>query len=194
MRTGLVERARRILVQPREEWEVISGEFTNVPGIFQSYVFLLSAIPPLACLLGAVIFSEQGTLFGTFETTVGVGVQDAVARYLLGIASVFLLGIALDLLTPIFSGQANRVQAMKVAAYASTPAWLFGALSIVPKLGRFSLVGTLWMLYLVYLGAPLLMKVPTDRAERITGFGLVAAAAAAFIALLMEGIRQITMS
>ena len=66
--------------------------------------------------------------------------------------------------------------------------------AIVPKLGRFSLVGTLWMLYLVYLGAPFLMKVPTDRAERITGFGLVAVAAAAFIALLMEGIRQMTMS
>jgi Yip1 domain len=172
---------------------VIAGEFTKVPAIFLSYVILLSAIPPVAYLLGAVFFGEQGTLFGTFETTMGTAVQDAVVRYLVGLASVFLLGVALDLLAPVFTGQSNRVQAMKVAAYASTPAWLFGALAIVPKLGRYSVVGTLWMLYLVFLGAPPLMKVPADRAERIAGFGLVAAAAAAFIALLMEGIRQLTM-
>jgi hypothetical protein len=178
-----------MLFHPQREWEAINGEFTRAPAIFWSYVIPVSAVAPVAYLVGAVLFGEQGTLFGTFETTVGGAVQDAVIRYLCGLASVFILGLVLDLVAPVFSGQANRVQGLKVAAYASTPAWLFGVLAIVPRLGRYSIVGTLWTLYLVYAGAPLLMKVS---AERATAFGLVAAVAAAVVALLVEGLRLLT--
>jgi Yip1-like protein len=186
---GFVARARRILFQPEREWEAINGEFTKAPAIFRSYVIPVSAVPPVAYIMGAVLFAEQGTLFGTVETTVGAAVQDAVIRYLCGLASVFLLGLALEVLAPAFLGQGNRVQGLKVAAYASTPAWLFGALAIVPRLGRYSIAGTLWTLYLVYSGAPLLMKVSTAGA---TVFGLAAAAAAAVVALLVEGLRLLT--
>jgi hypothetical protein len=188
-RPGFIERARRMLVQPQREWAVIDAEFTKVGTIFRTFVLPLSVIPPLAYLLGAVIFGQQGTLFGTFETTVGAAVQDAVIRYICGLAAVFLLGLALDLLAPVFSGRGNRVQGTKVAAYASTPAWLFGVLAIVPRLGRYSIAGTLWTLVLVYLGAPLLMKVPSERAAV---FGLVAAVVAAAVFLLVEGLRLLT--
>jgi hypothetical protein len=97
--------------------------------------------------------------------------------------------VVIDVVAPLFAVRGNRVQATKVAAYASTPAWLFGVLAIVPRLGRYSIVGSLWMLYLVYSGAPLLMKVPEERA---TVFGLVAAVAAAAVALLVEGLRLLT--
>jgi Yip1-like protein len=178
-----------MLFEPRQEWATINGEFTRAPAIFWSYVIPVSAIPPVAYLVGAVVFKQQGTLVGTIDTTVGAAVQDAVIRYLFGLAGVFILAVALDLLSPVFSGHANRVQALKVAAYASTPAWLFGVLALVPRLGFYSIVGTLWILYLVYLGAPLLMKVPTERA---TVFGLVAGVAAAVVALLVEVLRQLT--
>jgi hypothetical protein len=178
-----------MLLEPRREWEAITGEFTKAPAIFRSYVIPVSAVTPVAYLLGAVLFQEQGTLFGTVETTVGAAVQDAVIRYLCGLASVFILGLALEVLAPAFSGQANRVQGLKVAAYASTPAWLFGVLAIVPRLGRYSIAGTLWTLYLVFSGAPLVMKVSTERAAV---FGVVAAVAAAIVGLLVEGLRLLT--
>jgi hypothetical protein len=186
---GFVQRAIRMLLQPRREWETINGEFTKAPAIFLSYVLPVSAIPPAAYVLGAVLFQEQGTLFGTLETTVGAAAQDAVIRYLCGLLGVFLLGVALELVAPVFSGQANRVQGIKVAAYASTPAWLFGVLAVVPRLGRYSIVGAVWTLYLVYSGAPLLMKVPPERAAV---FGIVAAVVAALIGLLLEGLRLLT--
>lgn len=189
---GLLTRARRMLFEPRPEWAAINGEFTKAPAIYRAYVIPLSAVPPVAYLIGAVLFGEQGTLFGTIETTVGAAAQDAVIRYLFGLASVFILAVVIDLLAPLFAGHANRVQALKIAAYASTPAWLFGILAIVPRLGRYSIVGSLWSLYLVYLGAPLLMKVSADGAQRATGFGLAAAAAAAIVALLVEGLRLLT--
>jgi Yip1 domain len=191
---GFIERARQMLFQPREAWQRTNGEFNKVSGIFRSYVIPLSAIPPVAYVLGVAIFQEQGTMFGTIEASMGAAVQDAVIRYVLGLAGVFLLAVVLDLLAPAFAGNANRVQALKVAAYGNTAAWLFGILAIVPRLGRFSIIGMLWTLYLVYLGAPLLMKIPTDRQDRITAFGLIAAAATAIVALLVEGLRILTAS
>jgi hypothetical protein len=178
-----------MMFAPGEEWQAINGEFTKAGAIYLGYVIPLSAIPPAAVILGAVLFQEQGTLFGAIETTIGAGVQDGVTRYLFGFASVFILTMALDFLTPVFGGHANQVQALKVAAYSSTPAWLFGVLAIVPRLGRFSIVGALWSLFLVYLGAPSLMKVAGEKA---TAFGAAAAAAAAIVALLVEGLRIAT--
>jgi Yip1 domain len=180
-----------MMFEPKQAWQAINGEFTKTAAIYWGYVIPLSAIPPVAVILGAVLFQEQGTLFGAIEATIGAGVQDGVTRYLFGFACVFVLTIAIDFLTPVFGGHANQVQALKVAAYSSTPAWLFGVLAIVPRLGRYSVIGALWSLYLVYLGAPSLMKVSPDKA---TAFGLAAAAAAAIVALLVEGIRVLTAS
>lgn len=184
---GFLARARRIMFEPKAEWQTIGAEFSKAPVIYRDYVIPLSVIPPAAYILGAVVFQETGTLFGAVETTIRAAIQDGVARYLFGFGFVFLLALAVDMLTPVFSGHSNSVQALKVAAYSSTPAWLFGIFAVVPNLGRISIVGTVWSLYLVYLGAPTLMKVSGERA---TPFGLAAAAAAAIVGLLVEGLRM----
>lgn len=174
------------MVEPNREWQAINGEFTKGGAIYRGYVIPLSLIPPAAYILGGVLFQETSTLFGAIETTVGAAIQDGVIRYLFGLVCIFVMAVAFDLLTPVFAGHSNRVQALKIAAYSSTPAWLFGVLAIVPRLGRFSIIGTLWSLYLVYMGAPHLMKVSKERA---TAFGAATAAAAAILGLLIEVIR-----
>jgi hypothetical protein len=171
-----------MLFQPQQEWEAIAGEFTNAPAIYRGYIIPVSAVGPIATLLSAP-FGERGTLFGIVETTVSATVQDAVAHYVLGLGSVFVLAVALELLAPSFSGQGNRVQGLKVAAYASTPAWIMGVLNVVPRLAPFSLLGILWMLYLMFAGSPVVMKVPKHQAM---AFGAVAAVAAAVVGLAFE--------
>jgi hypothetical protein len=76
------------------------------------------------------------------------------------------------------------VQALKVAAYGSTPAWVCGILALVPRLAPYSLLGILWMLVLVAMGAPLLLKVQSS--DRAKVFGLAAAGAAAMVAIISE--------
>jgi len=177
-----------MLTQPKQEWEAVSTEFSNVPAIFRGYVVPVSLVGPVAALVGTVLFGERGTLFGMVETSVGTAVQDAVAHYALGLASVWVLAVALDLLTPTFGGSANRVQAFKVVAYGSTPAWVCGILGLVPRLAPYGLLGMLWTLVLIAWGAPALMKVQPK--ERANAFGLVAAAATAIVGLVFEGLAR----
>src|SRR5262249_1967550 len=72
--------------------------------------------------------------------------------------------LIINALAPTFGGQKNSSQALKLAVYSYTPAWVAGVLNILPLLGVLALLGGLYGLYLMYLGIPRLMKAPADKA------------------------------
>ncbi|HEX6573873.1 MAG TPA: YIP1 family protein, partial [Gemmatimonadaceae bacterium] len=55
-------------------------------------------------------------------------------------------------------------QAIKVAVYSSTAAWIAGVFNIVPALAVIGLIGGLYSLYLCWIGLPILMKAPGEKA------------------------------
>jgi len=89
-------------------------------------------------------------------------VAGAIAYYIVNLAAVFVVGLIIDALAPSFGGTKNRVQALKVAAYASTAGWIAGIFQLIPMLGWLGILG-LYSLYLLYLGLPRLMRSPADR-------------------------------
>jgi hypothetical protein len=51
-------------------------------------------------------------------------------------------------------------------AYSYTPSWIIGIVNLIPGLplrGIIVLVVSLYGIYLIYLGAPILMRVPSDK-------------------------------
>lgn len=163
---NLVQRAKNIILQPKQEWPVIAGETHTVQGLYTQYVMILAAIAPVASFIG---YSLVG--FGGFGTTVripiGAGVAYMVVSYLLSLGAVYVLALVIDALAPNFGSEKNFMQAFKVAAFAPTASWLAGIFSIVPALAILGLLG-LWSLYLLFLGLPLLMKTPADKAVPYT--------------------------
>lgn len=163
---SLVERAKGLIVSPKDEWQRIDGEPATVGSLFTSYVMILAAIPPIALAIGLFLFVPRGvTAYGmTFGITTGAIVAGTIVQYVLGLVSVFVIGLIIDALAPTFGSTKNQTQAMKVAAYYPTAAWLAGLLMIVPALGVIALlVGAIYSLYLLYVGLPILMKTPPDK-------------------------------
>lgn len=143
--SSLIERCKNILLKPKEEWE---------------------RIDPVAGLIGGLVFGYGG--FGiTFRPSVMGAVTTAVIGYVLALVSAFLLAKIIDALAPNFGGQKNPVQAMKVAAYSGTAAYLVGIFQLIPQLAILGILG-LYSLYLLYLGLPRLMKAPEDKAMGYT--------------------------
>jgi len=173
-----------MLLQPGREWKAINAEFTNAPTLLRKYIVPVSAIGPVATLVGSAVFGERGTLFGMIETSISFAVQDAIIHYLFGLLGVWVIALALEFLTPSFGGSSNRVQALKVAAYGSTPAWVCGILGLIPKLAPYGLIGMVWSLLLVAQGAPMLLKVQDS--DRAKVFGLVAAGATGMAWIILE--------
>ena len=167
---GLVARVIGILLHPLAEWQLISAESASVPGLFLGYAAILAAIPALAAVVhGLIPFCLFGVCVTPNPIFVVVG---AVVGYIASLASVFVIGFIIDALATSFGGQKNQEQAMKVAVYSWTAAWVGGIFNIVPWIGWLParLVG-LYSLYLLYTGLPALMKSPPGPGARLHGRG-----------------------
>lgn len=170
---ALVDRARNIILKPKEEWPAIDAEPSTISEIYRSYVLILAAIPALAGLIGSVVFGYS-VLGMTYRPPIITALGTAVVHYVMALIGTFVLALIIEALAPTFGGVKNRVQAFKVAAYSSTAAWLAGIFAIIPALGWLGILG-LYSLYLLYLGLPLLMRAPAEKAMSYTVVTIVAA-------------------
>jgi Yip1-like protein len=171
---NLVQRVQRILLSPRTEWEVIDAEPATLAGLYTGYIMPLAAIGPLAQLIGYSVFGITVPFMGTYRVPIGSAITTALVSYILTLGATYVLALIIDALAPTFNGQRNQIQALKVAAYSSTASWIAGIFALIPGLRLLSILG-LYSLYLLYLGLPVLMKSPRERAVAYTALVVVAA-------------------
>ena len=149
---NLVDRVKAILLQPKSEWPVIEREAGDAGYLFTNYVCIVSAIPAVSSFIGAVIIG-----LGIVS-----GLMYAVVTYVLGLVGVFVMAYVIDFLAGTFNGQKNLDNAMKVAAYAPTAAWVAGVFNIIPALSVLGILG-LYSVYLLHTGIAALMKPPEGK-------------------------------
>jgi hypothetical protein len=178
---SLAARARSILMQPRSAWAAIEAEPTTVAELYAGYVVWLAAIAPLASVIEASAFGIRLPFGGVFRVPLLSAATGAVVQFAVALVLTYALSLVIDALAPAFGGRRSPIQALKVAAYATTPSWLAGAFAAVPFLSWLELLG-LYSLYLVFLALPALMGAPRDRA-----LGYAATVAACAVALLAVG-------
>lgn len=159
---NLIDRVKRILLQPKEEWQVISSEATTTSELYKNYIIPLAAIAPVASFIGMSIVGIGIPIFGTFRVPFTTALAAAAVHYVLGLIGVYILAMIIDYLAPNFSGEKNMGQALKLAAYSYTAGWIAGIFVIIPALGVLSILG-LYSIYLLYTGIPVLMKSPQEK-------------------------------
>ncbi len=162
-RASLIERAKNLLLQPVETWTVIASEPATAKSLYMGYAVVLAAIPPVAGLIGSQLFG-YGALGVTYHPALIGSTVGAILRYALSLVMIYVFALIIDALAPSFGGQKNHIQALKVAVYSYTAAWVAGIFSIIPALGILGVLGALYSLYLLYLGLPRLMNAPQTRA------------------------------
>jgi hypothetical protein len=158
----LVERIKRILFAPEAEWARIEAEPATIKALFTGYACILAAIGPVAQLIGGQLFGYHA-LWLSYHPPLLSAILGAIVNYLLALGGIFVLAIVIDELAPQFGGQKDRIQAIKLAIYAWTAAWLAGIFQLVPQVSALGIIGV-YSLYLLYLGVPKLMKAPQDKA------------------------------
>jgi hypothetical protein len=159
---NLVERAKHLVLQPKDEWRKIDAEPQTVQGLYTGYVMILAAIPAVCAFVGLSLVGI-GIFGATYRVPIASSLAHAVVSYLLSLGSVYLLALLIDALAPHFGGQKNFMQALKVSAFTPTPAWIAGVFSLIPSLSIIGALLALYSLYLLYVGLPILMKTPEDK-------------------------------
>jgi Yip1 domain len=176
----IVGRVKGILLTPQTEWAGIEHEPGTPAYLFPNYVVYLAAIPPLAGFIGSSIVGVTGA-GGTYRVPLFAGLLGAVIAYVLSFAIVYLVAIVIDQLAPRFGGQKDFASALKVTVYSFTPYWVLGICQMIAGLRFVGYVAAFFGIYLLWLGLPRLMRVPSDNAVSY----VATTAACAVVALLV---------
>jgi hypothetical protein len=171
---ALVDRVKNILMNPKQEWEVIDGEAATVGGLYTGYIIPLAAIGPICTAIGYSVFGIRLPFVGTWRTPIGSAIASAVVTFVLTLVGVYVVGLIIDNLAPTFGGTRSAIQAFKVAAYSHTAAWVAGIFALIPGLRFLGILG-LYSLYLLFLGLPVLMKSPKEKALSYTAVVIIVA-------------------
>ena len=180
----MIGRIKAILMDPKQEWPRIDAEPATVGGIMTGWAVPLAAIGPVAGLIGtSLFFNSFGGLVPRPSMIFLICV--AVIGYVLALVGIYVFSLIINALAPTFGGQKDPVQAMKVAAYGATAAWVAAIFQIIPMLSLLGLIGAIYTIYLLYVGLPMLMRVAQDKA---TGYLITVIVVAIVIQLIIGAV------
>ena len=115
--------------------------------------------PPLSDLVCLGLGSDFFKIAG-----VGWGIKMALGYALRSIVSVFILAFIIDALATNFGSEKNFNKSFQVAAYSATAGLVGGIFLIIPGCIILAILASLYGLYLLYVGLPVLKKTPADKA------------------------------
>jgi len=172
---NLVERAKSIILKPKDEWIVIDQETTSVPTLIATYLFPLALIPAVAAFIG---YGVIGVAF--FGPVLSWGIKQAIISFITTIVGVYISAYIIDMLAPNFGSTKDFRKSMQLVVYAYTPVMLAGAFQAIPVLGILGILG-LYGLYLLYIGIKPMMKTPDDKVTTYFVVSLVVIIAVSFV-------------
>lgn len=158
---NLFERAKKIIIDPKNEWVVIEQETTPVVQLVTTYLMVLAIIPAVAVLINYGFLARFGFL--------SWGIKQAIVSYIGTVGGAFLSAFIIDALATNFGATKDFRKAMQLVVYSWTPMMLAGIFNIIPGLSILTIVG-LYGLYLLYLGIAPIMKAPDNK---VTGYFIV---------------------
>jgi hypothetical protein len=187
---SIVQRAKNIILNPSDEWNVIASEPRTIGGLYTGYATPLALIP----LVSTILFT--GILGISAADMMGLGngmPMDLMAisgmaafSFILSLVTLFVMGTVVKLVSPSFNGTSDKVQAMKLMTYASTPSWVVALISWIPFLGALlSFAAIAYVVYLIYLGIHPVLGVPK---EKVAGFTVVIILIYVVLVLIISGI------
>jgi hypothetical protein len=161
----LVERIKNIILQPKFEWPVIASEPTSIAQLYTGYVMPLAGVAAVLSFLHVSVIGVHIPFGGTLRMPVSSGLTAAIFSFVGALIGLFLVGLIINALAPTFAGTSDRRQALKVATYAFTPGWLASLLALSPVMPMLlQWIAFFYGIYLLYLGLPVVMRSPKERA------------------------------
>lgn len=160
---NIVERAKGIILKPSETWQEIKAEQVTIGELYKSYAVILALIPSIAQFIGSSLigYSFMGT---HIRMGFGGAFGSAIVSYVLSLVGLYIVALIADALAPSFGSSKNITNAFKAVCFSMTPAWVAGVLYIFPPLSVLVIIAGLYGIYLFYLGLPLLMETPKEKA------------------------------
>jgi hypothetical protein len=145
-----IERAKKIMLSPKTEWQVIDTEETTASKLLTTYLVVLALIPAIGWFIGYGLVGYN--ILGVHLGSVSAGIRQAVISYVGTIASAYITAYIITMLAGKFQSKSDFNKAFQLVVYSYTPMFLAGALYIIPSLGTLAGIVGLYGLYIFVSG------------------------------------------
>src|SRR5450755_1299874 len=167
--SNLIQRILNITLKPKAEWPVIAAEPPSMSRIVVGCVVPLAAIQSLLSFVHMAVIGVSVPFAGNVRMPLGSSLTAAVMGFVFALIGMFLLALIVNAWAPFFAGRRNLAESLKVAAYAAVPGWLGSFFGVLPVLGvLIGLIAGLYAIYVLYLGLPVVMRAPKEKALAYT--------------------------
>jgi hypothetical protein len=189
---GLLSRIKNIVLSPTTEWPVIAPEPTSASQLYVGYVMPLALLAALIGFLRMSVLGFSSAFGNSFRMPISSGLTYTVMILASTLFAVFVVGLIINALAPSFSGTKDRRQALKVAAYSLTPALLSSVLALSPILATLlQLLAGLYGIYVLYLGLPVLMQSPKEKAFGYTASVVICTILVGIVFMILSAVAHI---
>ena len=183
--SSFAARLRNLLLSPKEEWARIDAEPMTVRDMMIGWAAPLAAIGPLAVLIGTQAFGFR-FLGIVYRPPLGNSIATAVVGWLTYVIGIYVVASIIDSIAPQFGAKRDMIAATKLAVFSFTPIWLVAIVDLAPGLSVLKLAG-FYSFYLLWLGLPVLMKPPADKAQTYAAVAIACGIIAYAVVQLVVG-------
>ncbi len=183
-----------LLTSPKQEWQKISQEDNNVPGLIFGYVMILALIGPVAGYYGTTTSGWQIGAREAVKLTSESALTLAVLYYLAVVSAVIGLGLMVRWMCKTYGGNTSLNRCLALSAYVATPIFLVGIVELFPVLWINLLLGLFALahsVFLLYAGVPVMMNITDDKgflmSSSLLALGLVVLVSLLAITALLWG-------
>jgi Yip1-like protein len=163
----MIQHTFGLLVRPSTHWHTVAAMNENTLRTLLLYPCLLAIIPAVAWYYGT---TEIGWTVGDHGETIRLTHESArqicILFYMTMLACVAVIGYFVHWMAATYGAESSTVRGIAIISLTATPLFLAGAVGFYPILWLDMLIGVVavsWSVYLMYLGIPIVMKIPEER-------------------------------
>lgn len=156
-----ISNSKNIVLSPEAEWTRIMTEETERQSLIR-YGITMTIIA--YALLFALTFLFSMAISTVIPFTAAHVMTSVIVQFALAVASIYVVPQILAAVAPSFGGENNGLNALKLYVFASTPAWLGTAVSVIPVIGWLAAIaGLIYAIYLFWKHFTQALSIPEDK-------------------------------
>ncbi len=155
-----------LLLRPRAQWKAIATLSDAQIKRLLPYPIVMALLPALGFYVGTTRIGWSITGVEMVRITEASAIPLVVLFYLALLGAVVFIGLLLDWMSQTYQTASFPIKGVVLMGYACTPVFLAGAFAAYPIWWLdlvLAIAACTYAIYLVYLGVPVMMKVPWDR-------------------------------
>ncbi|MFN2288490.1 MAG: Yip1 family protein [Chromatocurvus sp.] len=163
----MIQHTIGLLLRPSAQWRAVAQLPEKSRNVLILYPCIFAILPAVAWYYGTSRVGWKTGLRGdVIRLTEDSALQISLLFYLIMVSSVAIIGYFIHWMSDTYGAESTIPKGIVIAGLTATPLFITGLVGFYPTLWIDLLIGLVavsWSVYLMYLGIPIMMKIPEER-------------------------------